>query len=139
LLQVRARLRIRRLDNCDNIMRPYTSALDQGIGLFNESEYFDAHEAWEGLWFRAQDAQEKRFLQGLIMSAGAFLHTQKQQCAGAAKLLARSIPLLRDGVDAHPDLQLADFIAALERLGSRDDWCTTTAGAAQALPKIGRS
>jgi predicted metal-dependent hydrolase len=114
------------------------SALDQGIELFNKSEYFDAHEAWEGLWFRARDAQEKRFLQGLIMAAGAFLHTQKQTCAGAAKLLARSIPLLRDGVDAHPDLQLTGFIEALEQLGSREEWCPT-AGAAQALPKIGRS
>jgi predicted metal-dependent hydrolase len=114
------------------------SALAQGIELFNESEYFDAHEAWEGLWFRAQDAQEKRFLQGLIMAAGAFFHTQKQACAGAAKLLARSIPLLRDGVHAHPDLQLTDFIEALERLGSREDWCPAT-GAAQALPKISRS
>jgi len=33
---------------------------------------------------------------------------------------------------------LTDFVAALERLGSREDWCST-AGAAQALPKIGRS
>ena len=50
------------------------SALEQGIDLFNRGEYFDAHEAWEGVWFRAQDAREKLFYQGLIMAAGAFVH-----------------------------------------------------------------
>jgi predicted metal-dependent hydrolase len=101
----------------------------------NRGDYFDAHEAWEGLWFRAQDAEEKRFLQGLIMAAGAFLHAQKRECAGAAALLAKSMPLLRSGVDAHPDLQVSDFIKALEQLGSQRDWCPAGASARR-LPRI---
>ena len=120
------------------VVRLDTYALDQGIELFNGGEYFDAHEAWEGPWFRTQDSKEKRFLQGLIMAAGAFLLTMKRQCSGAAKLLARSIPRLRDGVDAHPDLRLTEFIEALERLGSRKNWCPA-ADIPQALPKIGKS
>ena len=114
------------------------SAFEKGIDLFNQGKYFNAHEAWRGLWFRARKAQEKLFLQGLIAAAGALLHTQKRECAGAAKLLAKSIPLLRNGVETHPDLQLNDFIEALERLGGREDWCLA-AGEVQYFPKIGRS
>ena len=64
------------------------SAVEQGIDLFNRVEYFDAHEAGEGVWLRAQAAREKRFYQGLIMAAGAFVHAKKGECAGAAALLA---------------------------------------------------
>ena len=112
-------------------------SLEKGIRLFNEGKYFDAHEVWEGPWFRAQNAQDRHFLQGLIMAAGAFYHVQKQECKGAMTLLAKSIPLLRDGVEAHPDLQLSDFIAALEKLESEKGWCPTSAGS-QALPRITR-
>ena len=113
-------------------------ALEKGIRLFNEGKYFDAHEVWEGPWFRAHNAQDRHFLQGLIMAAGAFLHALKRECKGATALLVKSIPLLRDGVDAHPDLQLSDFIAALDKLGSEKDWCPTAASS-QALPRITRS
>jgi predicted metal-dependent hydrolase len=112
-----------------NVVPLDKSALGLGIGLFNEGKYFDAHEAWEGLWLRAKDAQDKGFLQGLIMAAGAFLHAEKRECAGAATLLAKSVPLLKNGVDAHPDLLLGDFIQALEQLVSDKDWCSTGAGA----------
>ncbi len=103
-------------------------SLEKGIRLFNEGKYFDAHEIWEGPWFRAQNARDRHFLQGLIMAAGAFFHAQKRECRGATVLLAKSVPLLKDGVDAHPDLQLSDFIAAPEKLGIDKDWCPTAAG-----------
>jgi predicted metal-dependent hydrolase len=118
-----------------NVVPLDKTALELGIGLFNEGKYFDAHEAWEGLWLRAKDGQDKSFLQGLIMAAGAFLHAGKRECAGAATLLAKSVPLLKNGADAHPDLLLNDFIQALELLGSDKDWCSTGVGA-QALPRI---
>jgi uncharacterized protein len=113
------------------------SALELGIGLFNRGEYFDAHEAWDGLWFRAKDPQDKRFLHGLIMTAGAFLHAKKGKCAGATVLLAKSIPLLRSGVANHPDLQLSDFIQELEQLRSEREWCSN-GEVAQKLPRITR-
>ena len=114
------------------------SALEQGIDLFNRGEYFDAHEAWEGVWLRAQDSREKRFYQGLIMAAGAFVHAKKGECVGAAALLAKSVPLLRNGEATHPDLQLGEFIQALERLESQSAWCPTGAVTHQ-LPRILRA
>jgi predicted metal-dependent hydrolase len=40
-------------------------ALEKGIRLFNEGKYFDAHEVWEGPWFRAQNS-------GKTFSPGAY-------------------------------------------------------------------
>jgi len=120
-----------------NVVPLNNTALELGIGLFNDGKYFDAHEAWEGLWLRAKDGQDKSFLQGLIMAAGAFLHAEKRECTGAATLLAKSVPLLKNGIDAHQDLLLNDFIKALEQLGSDKDWCSTGAGV-QAWPRIRR-
>ena len=120
-----------------NVVLLNRTALEFGIGLFNEGKYFDAHEAWEGLWLRATEAQDKSFLQGLIMAAGAFLHAEKRECTGAATLLAKSVTLLKNGIDAHPDLLLNDFIQALEQLGSDKNWCSAGAGA-RAWPRIRR-
>jgi len=112
-------------------------SLEKGIRLFNEGKYFAAHEVWESPLFRAQNAQHRHFLQGLMMAAGAFSHAQNRECGGAVTLLAKSIPLLKDGVDTHPDLRVSDFITALERLGSRKDWCPTAATTqTQLLPRI---
>jgi hypothetical protein len=113
------------------------SALEVGIDLFNGGEYSDAYEAWNGLWYRAQDKQVRRFIQGLIMTAGAFQLAKKGGCTSAASLLARSIPLLRSGVFAHPDLQLNDFIEALGRLSRDRQWCSS-GEAAYDLPVINR-
>jgi predicted metal-dependent hydrolase len=110
-------------------------ALKTGINLFNEGKYFDAHEAWEGPWRGAWDAKDKRFLQGLIMAAAAFFHARKRECDGATALLGKSIPLLRSGLDSHPELQLNDFISALEKLGESTEWCTTAANG-RALPRM---
>ena len=113
------------------------SSLEIGIGLFNDGRYFDAHEAWEGPWFRELNAREKGFIQGLIMTAGAFLHARKKECEGAVRLLEKGIPFLRNGIDVYPDLKLRDFINELERLASREDWCTSSVSG-QKLPRIMR-
>jgi hypothetical protein len=59
------------------------------------------------------------------------------KCAGATALLAKCIPFLRRGVVSHPDLQLSDFIQALEQLGSEKDWCSS-GKVTQKLPRIAR-
>ncbi len=61
----------------------YEENLERGIELFNEGRFFEAHEAWEILWLNAEEPEDKQFLQGLIMAAGAFIHYAKRECAGS--------------------------------------------------------
>src|SRR5438128_8247685 len=63
-------------------------AFFRGIQLFNEAEFFEAHEVLEDVW-RAAPATEKRFLQGLIQIAVAFHHHSTGNPLGARSLLVR--------------------------------------------------
>lgn len=60
----------------------------RGIELFNRGEFFEAHEVWEDVW-RAAPGPEKKFLQGLIQVAVAFVHYQRGNLVGARSLLRR--------------------------------------------------
>jgi predicted metal-dependent hydrolase len=118
-----------------NVAQGHKDALEKGISLFKGGKYFDAHVAWEDVWLSEQDTDEKRFLQGLIMAAGSFLHYVRQECAGASALLARSIPMIRTGVNAHPNLRLSEFVQALDGLKSEFGSCSYSVPA-ESLPKI---
>src|SRR3990172_5087778 len=109
------------LDNMDSV--------DRGIALFNAGSYFEAHEAWEGLWLATNSPEEKQFLQGLIMAAGSFLHYIRRECAGGYALLEKSIPLIRRGIDAYPDLRISEFAQALQVLRGEFNRCSYTLSA----------
>ena len=47
-----------------------------GISLFNATEFWHAHEAWEELWLAAE-GDRKQFLQGLIQLAAAYHHVKR--------------------------------------------------------------
>ena len=45
--------------------------LAEGIALFNQGRFWEAHEAWEDAWL-AEEGPTKLFLQGLIQLTAAF-------------------------------------------------------------------
>ncbi len=66
-----------------------TAQLRRGIELFNEGEYFDAHEELEDVW-RNAPAEEKKFVQGLVQVAVGLHHYGRNNREGARSLLARA-------------------------------------------------
>lgn len=60
----------------------------KGISLFNQREYFGAHEVWEHLWKKAS-GQDKLFYQGLIQCAISLEHMKRGNAAGARTLFRR--------------------------------------------------
>jgi hypothetical protein len=96
--------------------REQQEALDQGINLFNEERFFEAHEAWERQWRLMTEGGDKTFFQGLIYAAGAFLHYTRRERVGAMKLLDRSLSSLRTRMEAYPDIGVGQFIEDLARL-----------------------
>lgn len=61
----------------------------RGIRLFNEREFYDAHEVWEDVW-RESSGMEKQFLQGLIQAAVALHHHSTGNVVGACSLMERA-------------------------------------------------
>ncbi|HEX4921996.1 MAG TPA: DUF309 domain-containing protein [Candidatus Bathyarchaeia archaeon] len=50
--------------------------LSEGVGLFNEERFWESHETLEQLW-RVAKGREKDALQGIILTAAAFVHYQR--------------------------------------------------------------
>ena len=70
-----------------------------GVRFFNDGDFFEAHEAWEGLWLETS-GPERRFYQGLIQAAVALYHFGNGNLRGAVKLYGSSLGYL--GLGAQP-------------------------------------
>ena len=91
-----------------------TDSFRDGIRLFNEEYFFEAHEHLEGLW-RLEHGEPRQFLQGLIQICAAFSHFQNANLIGAVNLLKRGADKMRPyparymGIDAGVLIAQADI------------------------------
>lgn len=89
-----------------------------GVDLFNAGYFWEAHEAWEGLWQQATGVQ-RQYLHGMIQLAAAML---KQRCGlprGARRLAERAAARLTPIAAAHARYMgtaMADVERALQQL-----------------------
>ena len=74
-----------------------------GVDLFNRFYFWEAHEAWEGLWAVAErHGAPSLLLQGLIQIAAALLKTHMGALAGACSLSAEGLAKLRRAAASQP-------------------------------------
>jgi predicted metal-dependent hydrolase len=59
--------------------------LEEFITLFNNKEFFDAHEVLEQLWLQTE-GEDKNFYKGLIQCAVALAHLQRGNRKGGNKV-----------------------------------------------------
>ncbi len=64
-------------------------ALHEGIGLFNEERYWECHEVLEQIWHPAKGV-ERDIIQGLILTAAALVHAQKDENDVCFSMLKRA-------------------------------------------------
>jgi predicted metal-dependent hydrolase len=105
-------------------------ALEQGLQLIRDGDYFEAHEELEDDW-RTAPAAERDFLQGLVHVAVAWLHAERGNRNGCERQLVKAERRLggyrpcHRGVDVD---RILDGVAAARRL---------VAGGSIALPPPG--
>ena len=92
-----------------------------GIDLYNYHYYWEAHEAWEGLWIASvRNSSEHRFLQGLIKVGAALLKIRMaeyeiQDLIGARNLARSGIDLLsKIGIDQFMGLEIPRFLESYQ-------------------------
>jgi len=86
-----------------------------GIDLFNHFYFWEAHEAWEGLWAAvARDSPPALMLQGLIQIAAALLKTHMEVRSGAEILSAEGLDRLRRAAQTHPQMLGLDLRAVAD-------------------------
>ncbi len=87
-----------------------------GCDLFNHGYYWEAHEAWEGVWHACgRRGTTADFLKGLIKLAAAGVKCREQRPDGVRRHAARSVELferVRQNVSGsrYMGLELADLI-----------------------------
>ncbi|MGK2855905.1 MAG: DUF309 domain-containing protein [Thermoanaerobaculia bacterium] len=65
----------------------------EGVERFNRLEFWEAHDSWEKVWLVAQ-GDEKRFAQGLIQLAAAYLHVRRGTGRPAVRLFEAGLEKL---------------------------------------------
>jgi hypothetical protein len=69
-------------------------SLGEGVRLFNEGFFFEAHEIWEELW-RREHGESRMFVQGLIQVAAGYHHHRNGNPTGAVALFRKALAKLR--------------------------------------------
>ena len=84
------------------------------IKLFNNQEFFEAHEVLESLWLR-EHGEGCHFYQGLIQIAAVFVHIQKGTPEGGKHLLKTAAKHFEKYRPVHMGLDLEKLLAETER------------------------
>jgi predicted metal-dependent hydrolase len=94
-----------------------------GMRLFNEGQYWHAHEALETAW-RHESGQKRHLYRGILQVGVAYYHVQRRNYTGALKLYRRAQRWLRPfpqtclGIDVEQLLaDLEQVITEVKRLG----------------------
>jgi hypothetical protein len=86
----------------------------EGIHLFNDLEYFEAHEAWEEAW-RAACGRKFSFYQGMIQCAVALEHYRRSNPAGVMSLYTTYRPKFRGLPPVFMGLEVAPFLEQMRQ------------------------
>ena len=86
----------------------------KGIRYFNREKFFEAHEAWEEIWKRTTDEEDKQFLQGLIQAAAYLVHIQKGE--SGSDLYEKSSEKLQSFRGGYWGANVNEFLTAFQQL-----------------------
>jgi hypothetical protein len=91
----------------------------EGVRLFNEGHYWHAHEHWEACWLASAEP-DSTFYKGIIQTAAALVHWQKQNPRGLRLNYAKSRPKLIAVLPGRSSLDLPTLIAEMDRFVATD-------------------
>lgn len=98
----------------------YSGHYLEGVRLFNEQQFWHAHEAWEDAWKAERDPALRRFYKGVIQTAAALVHWQRGNPRGIhlnwAKARSQLVALPHEmlGVDLQELIASMDCFEAAE-------------------------
>ena len=79
------------MTDCDGPLHPRAR---QGLSLFNQGRYFEAHEELEAAW-KDEKGDIRRLYQGILEAGVTYLHITRGNYAGAVKVYGRSMKWLK--------------------------------------------
>jgi uncharacterized protein len=112
LLSLLARLNGNKMSYTKKHQALYPKEYFHGIDLFNEQQYWEAHEAWEEIW-KVSKGEQKVFYQGLIQAAAALLHYDRNNARGAHLCINNALKKLENLPTPYMSLELKSFTKEL--------------------------
>ncbi len=85
----------------------------QGIELFNDHEFFDAHEVWEDIWHMAYGVKHL-FYQGMIQCTVSLEHYRRSNPRGVLSLYKSYTPKFQSVPEVFMGLDVKSFLAAMK-------------------------
>jgi predicted metal-dependent hydrolase len=73
---------------------------------FNQQLYYEAHDVLEEVWLPIRGQAQARFYQGLIQTAGGFVHLQKRRLGPASRLFALALANFENYPSPHEGIDL---------------------------------
>ena len=100
-----------------------------GLKLFNEKKFYEAHEIWEDLWTEYRQLDDK-FIQGLIQLSVGYFHISNTNKRGAVSLFNKSLSKfeLFRGIHRNLDVDLIimsinEALYNLEQIDEMENFC----------------
>ncbi len=89
-------IKLKPIGNCSNISNitekkiEKINAIERGIYYFNKEYFWECHEILENVWKQCHN-EEKNIIQGIILTAAAFVHHQKNENDICISILGRAL------------------------------------------------
>ena len=90
-----------------------------GLKLFNEKNFYDAHEKWEDLWSDYY-LKDRLFIQGLIQLSVSFVHLKNNNMNGAKSLLNKCKKKF-EGFDIQRGIDVKKLLISIEKVQDNYD------------------
>jgi len=90
------------------------TGLQEGIELFNQGHYWEAHEAWERDWMPDRKGPDSGFYKGLIQVAAGCLHYTRRNRRGAINKWRSGADYLRPYLPSHRGVHLKPLVETVD-------------------------
>lgn len=90
-----------------------------GLKLFNDKNFYDAHEKWEDLWSDYY-LKDRLFIQGLIQLSVSFVHLKNNNLNGAKSLLNKCKQKF-EGFDIQRGIDVKKLLISIEKVQDNYD------------------
>ena len=93
----------------------FKDALLTALNLFNNHEWYEAHDAFEEIW-NTVDGDERQVIQGILQVAVSQFHLSKGNLNGATILLGEGLGRIKTRTKINLGIDLESFCRCLEKL-----------------------
>ena len=95
--------------------KTFQESLCFALNLFNNHEWYDAHDAFEEIW-NSVDGDERQIIQGILQVSVSQFHLSKGNLNGATILLGEGLGRIKTRTNINIGIDLEAFCLSLEDL-----------------------